>query len=128
MLYFPSSILSNSYRQLGYIFNAVVDKVAGLSLQMTLEEHSSARCTGAPCRNQSPQKDSTPNLDSTCSVKKSTERKGENEKRRSLWLCLERELKKQTETNNLQKTNILLKNYKASSSIGALTVGNWSHG
>lgn len=68
-----------------------------------------------------------PNLESTYSVKGSTERKIENEKR-SLWLCLEQELKKQTEINNLQKTNILLKNYKASSSFGALTVGNWSHG
>jgi len=63
-----------------------------------------------------------------CHLKGSRERKEQNRKIRSLWLCLERELRQQTEADNLQEINILLKNYKASSSIGALTVGNWSHG
>lgn len=128
VLYFPSNILPNSYGQPDYVLSAVIGKTAGLSLQTTWEEHSSERCAGAPCRNQSLQKPQHPQPGVHVHREREHREKGRKWKRRSLWLCLERELKKQTETNNLQKTNILLKNYKASSSIGALTVGNWSHG
>lgn len=60
VLYFPSNILPNSYGQPDYVLSAVIGKTAGLSPQTTWEEHSSERCAGAPCRNQSLQKPQHP--------------------------------------------------------------------
>lgn len=126
-LCFQSTVLSDSYRQTKHPFRAQGRKL--LSPPCEPREKSKV-CRSITQQSELPKATAPPSCSpqSLCSVKGSREREAESCEEGLRWLYLERELKKQTETNHLQKTNILLKNYKASSSIGALTVGNWSHG
>lgn len=99
VLYFPSNILPNSYRQPSYILNAVIGEVAGLSLHMTWEEHSSARCAGAPCRNRSPQKPWHPPTCSPHAVWKGVQRERQKMKKKKVPVALSGEGVKKANRN-----------------------------
>lgn len=127
VLCLQSTVLPDSYRQTERLLRAQ----GGKSLSPPCEPREKSKVCRNTAQQSEPPKATAPlsrSPQSVCSVKGSREREAGSREEGPRWLCLERELKKQTETNHLQKTNILLKNYKASSSIGALAVGNWSHG